>query len=909
VQHYLFEFLLQYATDCKREFEYASTLQKPMIFVMLDETFTTVSSPDRVDGDVGFILGGKLWYGLFSDANMSRAVADVSAKILSPVAAPRLVSQFSAAVAAPPAAAMAVTPGSAYGAMPFISGSPVSGNGYGGLPMLSGAASQITAEGVWSSAIISSYLPFATSLPWRVISEMLVDVFNQVGQCGGTRRPLLLADVNTFCVQWRSAPLCTSDKDSGHWVISKQSFLVFFEWFKSCAVLCSKMPATWNTMLPDPSAPQKEAPAFRGFVTAYQSAALLQGCPVGTFLLRFSESSASTVTLSRVADASGRVEHNKIAYVESGHSGAFVVDGQAGQSYSSIEEFILTCPLISSVAPNHDKRHVFSFAPAPVLAAAATATTPTSPFQNANVHGAWMKATNNHRSLRMLPPSPLFDGSPLPWDIVSAVLIDEFNAASQCAATRPVTRIDIDKFRDVWARKPLCARDQFGGTTLAPAAFSEFCLWLVSCAQLCVIMPKTWSSFVTSSQGVATPIFIGFATAVESETLLNGHQSGTFLLRFSETSHSTVTLTRVVDNFGRKEHNKIAFAGGCFSFDTPGSTPCQTLEECVLNCGLISHVFPGVDKRQVFVVSAPAPAPAPALQHAATTGNPMYGTMAAIPASLSVAAGNPVYGIMAASLNHASSVAPVANPAYGIMGAGAILAPPFTFQTRAAHDAWSLATTRAASQSGMPLAPRAPLPWLVIREVLVESFNAAGQCSNAHPIVADDVDKFCIEWAQKPMCTRNAKSLLVLTDEAFSEFFEWFISCADLVRRCPESWGRFVPASQGSAAQVPVILGFLTGAEANGRLQGQPAGTFLLRFSERAKSTITVSRVDSSGRLEHNRIVYTAGAQGGRFAFDGQGSVQYPTLEECVLKCTVITHVWPGYEKTGVFCMVADAPL
>jgi hypothetical protein len=67
-----------------------------MIFVMLDETYTSISSPDRVDGDVGLILGGKLWYRLFSDADLSRAIADVSAKILNHATATPLIGILSA---------------------------------------------------------------------------------------------------------------------------------------------------------------------------------------------------------------------------------------------------------------------------------------------------------------------------------------------------------------------------------------------------------------------------------------------------------------------------------------------------------------------------------------------------------------------------------------------------------------------------------------------------------------------------------------------------------------------------------------------------------------------------------------------------------------------------------------------
>jgi hypothetical protein len=228
-------------------------------------------------------------------------------------------------------------------------------------------------------------------------------------------------------------------------------------------------------------------------------------------------------------------------------------------------------------------------------------------------------------------------------------------------------------------------------------------------------------------------------------------------------------------------------------------------------------------------------------------------------------------------------------------------APPNAFQSQAAQDAWSLALTRASSQNGAAVAPRSPLPWSVIRLVLVESFNAIAECAHTRPLVADEVDKFVLQWWNVPMCSRDATGVLVLTGDAFSVFFEWFKSCAELVRRFPVTWGKFVPLSQGSAAHVSVFLGFLTGAEANERLQGRPAGSFLLRFSESCKSTVTLSRVDASGRLEHNRIVCTASADGGRFGFETPGSVKYATLEECILSCSIISHVWPGYEKRGVF--------
>ncbi len=226
---------------------------------------------------------------------------------------------------------------------------------------------------------------------------------------------------------------------------------------------------------------------------------------------------------------------------------------------------------------------------------------------------------------------------------------------------------------------------------------------------------------------------------------------------------------------------------------------------------------------------------------------------------------------------------------------------PNVFQSQAAQDAWSVAMTRACIQNGAILAPRSPLPWTVVRDVLVESFNAIGQCTHTRPIVADELDKFVLEWSRKPMCSRNANGVFELTDDTFSAFFEWFKSCAEVVRQFPATWGKFVPVSHGSAARVPVFLGFLTGAEANERLHGRPAGTFLLRFSETTKSAVTLSRVDGGGSLEHNRIMYTMNADGGRFGFDGLGSVQYATLEECILRCAIISHVWPGYEKIGIF--------
>jgi GTPase SAR1 family protein/DNA-binding Lrp family transcriptional regulator len=51
--------------NCKKEAQYCSEKQKPLLFVMLDENYHPSSSPEAVRGWLGFIIGTRLWYPLW----------------------------------------------------------------------------------------------------------------------------------------------------------------------------------------------------------------------------------------------------------------------------------------------------------------------------------------------------------------------------------------------------------------------------------------------------------------------------------------------------------------------------------------------------------------------------------------------------------------------------------------------------------------------------------------------------------------------------------------------------------------------------------------------------------------------------------------------------------------------------
>jgi hypothetical protein len=52
--------------NCCREAQYCRQGSKPMLFVMLDENYHTSSSPEAVEGWLGFMIGTQLWYPLWS---------------------------------------------------------------------------------------------------------------------------------------------------------------------------------------------------------------------------------------------------------------------------------------------------------------------------------------------------------------------------------------------------------------------------------------------------------------------------------------------------------------------------------------------------------------------------------------------------------------------------------------------------------------------------------------------------------------------------------------------------------------------------------------------------------------------------------------------------------------------------
>ena len=62
--------------NCRAEAEYASTLsrrgQLQILYCMMDEGYTTVSSPSFVDGWLRFLMGSSYWYGLWNDSVLEK---------------------------------------------------------------------------------------------------------------------------------------------------------------------------------------------------------------------------------------------------------------------------------------------------------------------------------------------------------------------------------------------------------------------------------------------------------------------------------------------------------------------------------------------------------------------------------------------------------------------------------------------------------------------------------------------------------------------------------------------------------------------------------------------------------------------------------------------------------------------
>ena len=54
---------------CEKEAQYASARRKKLVFIMLDPTYTTVSSPNFVGGWLGLMIGTQIWYPCFNVAD------------------------------------------------------------------------------------------------------------------------------------------------------------------------------------------------------------------------------------------------------------------------------------------------------------------------------------------------------------------------------------------------------------------------------------------------------------------------------------------------------------------------------------------------------------------------------------------------------------------------------------------------------------------------------------------------------------------------------------------------------------------------------------------------------------------------------------------------------------------------
>jgi serine/threonine protein kinase len=69
-----------HSPNCKQEARYCSQKQKPLLFVMLDENYHTSSTPDRVEGWLGLLIGTQRWYPLW---NLNKHLESTSSAIAS----------------------------------------------------------------------------------------------------------------------------------------------------------------------------------------------------------------------------------------------------------------------------------------------------------------------------------------------------------------------------------------------------------------------------------------------------------------------------------------------------------------------------------------------------------------------------------------------------------------------------------------------------------------------------------------------------------------------------------------------------------------------------------------------------------------------------------------------------------
>jgi len=104
------------SSNCRMEASYANQLQKKgklrIIFVMAQQHYTTVSTPDSCDGWLGVTIGDALWYPLWTDAHIKSTATEIS-KIVgdhSKIATNRQLKQHPAAAAANTSHAVAAAP-------------------------------------------------------------------------------------------------------------------------------------------------------------------------------------------------------------------------------------------------------------------------------------------------------------------------------------------------------------------------------------------------------------------------------------------------------------------------------------------------------------------------------------------------------------------------------------------------------------------------------------------------------------------------------------------------------------------------------------------------------------------------------------------------------------------------------
>ena len=66
---------------CKKEAQYASQVKKRCVFVMLDSSFTTVSSPEKVSGWLALMIGTQIWYSCFSEKDVPTVSTELATKV------------------------------------------------------------------------------------------------------------------------------------------------------------------------------------------------------------------------------------------------------------------------------------------------------------------------------------------------------------------------------------------------------------------------------------------------------------------------------------------------------------------------------------------------------------------------------------------------------------------------------------------------------------------------------------------------------------------------------------------------------------------------------------------------------------------------------------------------------------